>query len=71
MSLSAELSDHAYREIRADPAGRAFLDGGEEALAKGGFAVSDLIRVLNLILTVHREHILRLADEIDGLKRSP
>jgi hypothetical protein len=70
MSLSTELSDHAFREIRSDPAGRAFLDGGTAALAAAGFPVSDLLRVLNLILTVHREHIMRLADEIDALKRA-
>jgi len=70
MSLREELSDRTYERIREDPAGRVFLDGGAEALTAGGFGMPDLLRLLNLTLSVHNAHILRLADEIDALKRS-
>lgn len=70
MSLRDQLSDLAYDQIAQDPAGQAWLDGGEEALIAGGFGVPDMLRMLNVILMVHREQILQLADEIDALKPS-
>ncbi len=69
MSLHDELVDLAYKQISQDPAGKLFLDGGEEALMEAGFGMADILRVLNLVLMTHREQILRLADEIDALKQ--
>lgn len=70
MTLRDEVSDLAYHQIADDPAGKVFLDGGEDALLSGDFGMVDMLRLLNVILTTHREQILRLADEVDALRQA-
>jgi len=70
MSLRDELSDLSYQQISQDPVGRVYLDGGEAAVLAGGYDVTDVVRLVQLLLDVRREQIFVLADEIDALKQS-
>ena len=71
MTLYDDFRDLTYDQIGKDPAGKAYLDGGEAAIIDGDFGVPDMLRVLSLTIGVHREQILRLAEEIDALKSAP